>query len=296
MDRGSKDIMDTSHSRNEGYDSEAAEIEIISSSNRKLGYYRTIFISDTHLGTSGAQVDALLDFLKYTRCDKLYLVGDIIDGWRLKRRWHWPQKHNDVIQKLLRKARHGTEVIYIPGNHDEAARQFIGLSFGEISIKDTDIHELADGQKFWIVHGDLFDNVIQHARWLAYLGDFAYAFLLVLNKWLNKLRTFLNLPYWSFSQYLKLRVKSAVSFISAFETAIIRETARRECDGVICGHIHKPELRTIGTILYGNSGDWVESRSALVEHVDGQLEILFWSEHGQMENLTIPSAILAQNQ
>ncbi len=293
--RADTDIMDISHSRNEGYDSEAAETEIISGSNRKLGYYRTIFISDTHLGTSGAQVDALLDFLKYTRCDKLYLVGDIIDGWRLKRRWHWPQKHNDVIQKLLRKARHGTEVIYIPGNHDEAARQFIGLSFGEISIKDTDIHELADGQKFWIVHGDLFDNVIQHARWLAYLGDFAYTFLLVLNKWLNTLRTFLNLPYWSFSQYLKLRVKSAVSFISAFETAMIRETARRECDGVICGHIHKPELRTIGTILYGNSGDWVESRSALVEHVDGQLEILFWSEHGQVENIPIPSAMLAQN-
>lgn len=244
---------------------------------REVKYYRTIFISDTHLGTPGTQHDVLLDFLKHTHSDTLYLVGDIIDGWRLRKKWYWPQKHNDVVQKILRKARNGTKVIYIPGNHDEGARQFVGNMFGEISIKETDIHETATGIKLWVVHGDLFDHVIKYARWLAYLGDFAYSTLLVINKWLNKIRRLLKLPYWSLSQFLKHKVKLAVSFISAFETVMIKETKRRKCHGVVCGHIHKAELKQIDDIIYANSGDWVESLTALVEHKDGSLAVLEWN-------------------
>ncbi len=250
--------------------------------------FRTIWISDTHLGTPGAQAEALLHFLKYTRSETLYLVGDIVDGWQLKKRFYWPQQHNDVVQKLLRKARHGTRVIYIPGNHDEAARHYLGVNFGEIAIKQDDIHETADGKRLWVVHGDLFDNVIQHARWLAYLGDRAYTLLLVLNRFLNKFRNLLNMPYWSLSQYLKHRVKSAVSFISAFETAMLTEARRRDCDGVVCGHIHKPEMREIDGILYANDGDWVESLSALVEHHDGRLELLDWQNAGSTITWQVP--------
>ena len=241
--------------------------------------FRTVWISDTHLGTFGAQTKALLHFLKYTSCDKLYLVGDIVDGWQMKKRLYWPQEHNDVVQKVLRKARQGTKVIYIPGNHDEIARNYVGYSFGEIEIKLDDIHETYNGRKLWVVHGDLFDNVLQHARWLAYIGDSAYTSLLVANKFFNKIRQAFNWPYWSLSQYLKLKVKSAVSFISAFEVAMVKEARRRDCDGVVCGHIHKPEIRMIDGILYLNDGDWVESISALVEHTDGHLEILDWSRH-----------------
>jgi len=247
--------------------------------------FRSIWISDLHLGTPGAQAEALLHFLKHSRSDYLYLVGDIIDGWQLKRRWYWPQAHNDVIQKLLRKARQGTKVIYIPGNHDEAARHYLNLSFGRVKIKNEVIHKTADGRNLWVVHGDLFDNIIQYARWLAYLGDRSYALLLVLNGWMNSVRKLLNLPYWSLSHYLKLKVKSAVSFISAFEMAMVRETKRRGCEGVVCGHIHKAEQRMIQGILYLNDGDWVESLTALVEHHDGQLEILHWPDiMAQMEN------------
>ena len=267
---------------------------------RPSSKYRTIFISDTHLGSAGAQHRALLDFIKYNDCEKLYLVGDIVDGWQLKRKWFWPQPHNDVIQKLLRKARNGTEVIYIPGNHDEFARQFLGLSFGGVIIKNSDIHVTADGTKFWIVHGDFFDNVIQHARWLAYVGDFAYTKLLTLNRWLNLIRRRFNLPYWSFSQYLKLKVKSAVSFISAFESVMIRETKKYKCDGVICGHIHKAEIKMIDGMIYANSGDWVESGSALVEKEDGQLEIIYWNETGlvskhSLAETSAPPTSLASN-
>ena len=250
--------------------------------------YRTIWISDTHLGTPGARATALLHFLKYTRSETLYLVGDIVDGWQLKKRFYWPQEHNDVIQKLLRKARHGTRVIYIPGNHDEAARHYLGFNFGEIAIKEDDIHETIDGRRLWVVHGDLFDGVIQHARWLAYLGDRAYTLLLKLNGLVNSIRTLLNLPYWSLSQYLKHRVKSAVSFISAFETAMLTETRRRGCDGVVCGHIHKPEMREVEGLLYANDGDWVESLSALVEHQDGTLELLDWQNADKTISWHVP--------
>lgn len=250
--------------------------------------FRTIWISDIHLGTHGAQVDAVLHFLKNTQCDTLFLVGDIIDGWQLKKRFYWPQKHNDVIQKILRKARHGTKVIYIPGNHDEGARQFIDYRFGEIEIHLDYIYKTKNGDQLWIVHGDLFDNVIQHARWLAYIGDYAYVALLKCNHMINVFRRFFNRPYWSFSQYLKLKVKSAVSFISAFETAMVTEARRRDCNGVVCGHIHKAEMREIDGIKYYNDGDWVESVTALVEHHDGEMEIIHWSSIMEQTDLTQP--------
>jgi UDP-2,3-diacylglucosamine pyrophosphatase LpxH len=240
--------------------------------------YRSVFISDIHLGTPGCQAEALLDFLRHTRCDALYLVGDIIDGWQLKRRWHWPQAHNDVVQKLLRKARKGTQVIFVPGNHDEFARRYVGMHFGGVEVKRECVHRTADGKNYWVTHGDLFDGVVQHARWLALVGDELYEFALKLNRWLNSARAHLGLPYWSLSRYLKLKVKRAVSFINHFELALVKEARKRGADGVICGHIHHAELREVDGIMYANDGDWVESLTALVEHVDGRLEVVDWSE------------------
>ena len=247
--------------------------------------YRTIWISDIHLGSKGSQSEHLLEFLKYNDSEYLYLVGNIIDGWRLTKKWYWPQSHNDVIQKILRKARKGTKVFYIPGNHDEGSRSFIGLTFGDIKIGNQAFHLTAKEKKLWVVHGDMFDHVIQHARWLAYIGDSAYTFLLWINKWFNDLRRFFNLPYWSLSQYLKLKVKKAVSFINAFETLMVKEAHRRGCDGVVCGHIHKSELKEINNLIYANDGDWVESLTALVEHKDGELEIVNWVDLGHEYNL-----------
>ncbi|WP_308418705.1 MULTISPECIES: UDP-2,3-diacylglucosamine diphosphatase [Leeia] len=242
--------------------------------------FRSIFISDIHLGTAGCQADYLLDFLKHTESDYLFLVGDIVDGWALRRQWFWKQSHNDVVQKLLRKARKGTQVTFIPGNHDEAIRQFIGLSFGDIHIADEVVHTLADGRRMLVLHGDLFDGVIQCAKWLAFVGDRAYEFTLKLNRWLNLLRARLGLGYWSLSQYLKHKVKKAVNFVSQFEEAVAAEARRRGLDGVVCGHIHKAELRDINGVLYANDGDWVESLTALVELENGELRILSWQTPG----------------
>jgi UDP-2,3-diacylglucosamine pyrophosphatase LpxH len=236
--------------------------------------FRTVWISDLHLGTPGCQAAALLDFLRRVECDTLYLVGDIIDGWQLRRQWYWPQAHNDVVQKLLRKARKGTRVVFVPGNHDEFARKYLGHTFGGIEVLEDAMHLTADGRRLWITHGDHFDGVIQCAKWLAYLGDHAYETTLKLNSWLNRARARLGLPYWSLSKYLKLRVKRAVNYVSDFETAVAREARRRGADGVVCGHIHHAEMRTIDGVLYCNDGDWVESLTALVEADDGTLAIL----------------------
>jgi UDP-2,3-diacylglucosamine pyrophosphatase LpxH len=238
--------------------------------------FRAIFISDIHLGTPGCQAGRLLDFLRHTESDELYLVGDIIDGWQLRRRWFWHQDHNDVVQKVLRKARKGTRVTYIAGNHDEAARQFIGLSFGGIDIVDEAIHQTRDGRILLVTHGDLFDAVVQGARWLAHLGDAAYILALQLNRWSNHVRARLGLPYWSLSQFLKHRVKNAVAYIANFEEALAQEARRRGFAGVVCGHIHKAEIRDVGGILYCNDGDWVESLTALVETEQGELRIIDW--------------------
>ena len=239
-------------------------------------HYRTLWISDLHLGTPGCQAKALLDFLKQNECETLFLVGDIIDGWQLRRQWYWPQSHNDVIQKLLRKARKGTRVIFIPGNHDEFARKYLGNNFGGIEVAEEWVHVTADGRKLWVVHGELFDGVIQCAKWLAYVGDSLYEITLRLNRHLNSIRARVGLPYWSLSKFLKLKVKRAVSYVSDFEAAVAREAKRRDVQGVVCGHIHHAEMRRIDGILYANDGDWVESATALAEHADGTLEILHW--------------------
>ncbi|WP_184303585.1 UDP-2,3-diacylglucosamine diphosphatase [Paucibacter oligotrophus] len=239
--------------------------------------YRTVWISDLHLGTPGCQAEALLDFLREVECEQLFLVGDIIDGWQLRRSWYWPQAHNDVVQKLLRKARKGCRVFFVPGNHDEFARKYLNHNFGGIEVVKEWVHETADGRKLWITHGDLFDGVIQCAKWLAHLGDTAYEITLKLNRYLNHLRAKFGLPYWSLSKYLKLKVKRAVSYVSDFEVAVAREARKRGVQGVVCGHIHHAEMRDIDGILYCNDGDWVESLTALVEHADGTLEILDWS-------------------
>ncbi len=237
---------------------------------------RSIFISDVHLGTPGCQAGALLDFLRHADSRYLYLVGDIIDGWQLKRRWYWHQTHNDVIQKVLRKARKGTRVIYVAGNHDEVARNFPGVAFGGITIVAEAEHMTADGRRLLITHGDLFDAVVQGAKWLAHLGDWLYMMTLRVTRWLNHARASLGLPYWSLAQFLKHKVKNAVSYIGEFETALAAEARRRGFDGVVCGHIHKAEIRDIGGILYCNDGDWVESLTALVELESGELKLVNW--------------------
>ncbi len=240
--------------------------------------FRAIFVSDTHLGTPGCRADALLDFLRRTESDHLFLVGDIVDGWQLKRRWYWHQRHNDVVQKLLRKARKGTQVVYVPGNHDEAARHYIGVDFGGIAIRDEAMHVTRDGRRLLVTHGDRFDGVVTCAKWLALLGDRLYTAALKLNQHFNAARARLGLPYWSLSQFLKLRVKNAVRYIGAFEEALAHEARARGFDGVVCGHIHHAEVRDIGGVLYCNAGDWVESLTALVESHDGTLSVLRWQE------------------
>ena len=243
--------------------------------------YRTVFISDLHLGTPGCQAVALLDFLKAYPSDTLYLVGDIVDGWQLRRKWYWPQAHNDVVQKLLKRARKGCRVVFIPGNHGEFARQFIGHRFGDIEVMKEAVHTTADGRQLWIIHGDYFDAVVQCARWLAIVGDNLYEFTLKLNRYLNGWRARLGLPYWSLSAYLKQKVKSALNYVTDFEVAVANEARRRGHQGVVCGHIHRAEMRDIDGVLYCNDGDWVESRTALVEHFDGTLELVHWAEATQ---------------
>jgi UDP-2,3-diacylglucosamine pyrophosphatase LpxH len=242
--------------------------------------YRAIFISDLHLGTAGCQAKTLLNFLKDNDSEYLYLVGDIVDGWQLRGKWYWPQAHNDVVQKLLRKSRKGCKVIYVPGNHDEFARHFTRHHFGGIEVLDEAVHPLLDGRKMWVTHGDYFDAVVQHAKWLAYLGDHMYEFTLKLNRYLNQLRARMGLNYWSLSAYLKNKVKSALSYITQFEGAEAHEAAKRGLHAVVCGHIHRAEIRDINGITYCNDGDWVESCSALVEHFDGRLQLVFADVHG----------------
>ncbi len=248
-------------------------------------HYRTIWISDVHLGTRGCKADLLLDFLKNTESESLYLVGDIVDGWRLRRGWYWPQAHNDVVQKLLRKARKGTRVVFVPGNHDEFARDYAGHLFGDVLCVREAEHETADGKRLLVLHGDAFDGVVCHARWLAVLGDHAYTLALALNHVFNLARRRLGYPYWSLSSYLKHKVKNAVQFIGRFEQAMADHARQRGFDGVVCGHIHHAETREVGGILYCNDGDWVESCTALAEHRDGRLEIIRWAELRQFSFL-----------
>jgi UDP-2,3-diacylglucosamine pyrophosphatase LpxH len=243
---------------------------------------RTLFLSDVHLGTKGCQAETLLDFLRCYDADTIYLVGDIVDGWQLKSGWFWPQAHNDVVQKLLRKARKGARLVYIPGNHDEFLRDYYGTHLGGIEVVEDAVHISADGKHYLVIHGDLFDVVIRHARWLALLGDKAYDFAIWLNTHFNAIRRALGLTYWSLSQWAKLKVKNAVNFIGAFEQALAGEARRRGADGVICGHIHHAVMRKDADFSYINCGDWIESCTAVVEHLDGGFEIVKWAIRGQL--------------
>ncbi len=244
----------------------------------KIFNYRSIWISDFHLGTRGCQSELLLEFIKHTQSEKLYLVGDIIDGWALKNTWYWPQSHNDVVQKILRKARHGTEVFYISGNHDEVMRGFVPVNFGGVSILNQIIHETVDKKKYLVVHGDQFDGIIQCAKWLAMLGSITYDFLIYFNRYINFFRKKLGYEYWSLSNYLKFTVKNAVKFVSEYEKLVCNYAKQFKVEGIICGHIHHANMQIMNGIHYINDGDWVESCTALVEHFDGKLELINWTE------------------
>jgi UDP-2,3-diacylglucosamine pyrophosphatase LpxH len=240
--------------------------------------YRTLFISDIHLGTRASQAEMLLDFLKHHEAETIYLVGDVVDFWRIRRGAVWLQSHNDVLQKLLRKVRKGTRIIYIPGNHDEGIRDYCGQRFGGIEIERNAIFETAAGKKYLVIHGDEFDVVVRYAKWLAFLGDRGYAFALWLNWPLNLIRRRFGLGYWSLSGYLKHRVKSAVNFIGDFEANLAAEAGRQHVQGVICGHIHHAAFRQFGDVHYVNTGDWVESCTAVAETEDGTLEMIRWHD------------------
>jgi UDP-2,3-diacylglucosamine pyrophosphatase LpxH len=264
--------------------------------------YRTLFLSDLHLGAKAAQAHLLLDFLRHNDAETIYLVGDIVDGWKLRKGWHWPQAHNDVVQKMLRKARKGTRVIYVPGNHDEFARDYTGLTFGGVEVVEHAVHETADGKKMLVIHGDQFDIVVRNARWLALLGDWAYDAAIATNTVLNRFRRLFGVGYWSFSAWAKLKVKEAVNFIGDFEETLAAEARRRGVDGVVCGHIHHATIKIIDGVRYVNTGDFVESCTAVAEHEDGTFEILHWlttaaerdaREASQIKALPAPSAAAA---
>jgi len=246
--------------------------------NPDVRHFRTLFISDVHLGSKAAKADFLIDFLRHHEAETVVLVGDIVDGWRLKRNWYWPQAFNDVTQKFLRKARKGTRIIYIPGNHDEFLRDFPGTHFGGVEVADRIIHEAADGRRYLVLHGDEFDVVVRHARVVAYLGDWAYDAAIAINVVFAAVRRRLGLPYWSFSSWAKQQVKTAVNFIGEFQKVVVEEARRADADGVICGHIHHAVITEIDGIRYINSGDWVESCTAIAEHHDGRMELITWQK------------------
>jgi UDP-2,3-diacylglucosamine pyrophosphatase LpxH len=239
---------------------------------------RTVFLSDIHLGTRACQAERLLSFLRCYHSEKIFLVGDIVDFWAMSRSIHWTAAQNTFVQKILKRARHGVEVIFIPGNHDEALRGYVGTSFGDIKIEREAVHTLADGRRFLLIHGDEYDQVTRHHRWVAVLGDIAYNLLVILNVWLSLVRRLLRIPgYWSLAGYAKRQVKSAVNFIFDFEDSVVHAVKQRNLDGVVCGHIHAAAIRDHLGVCYVNCGDWVDSCTAIVEHFDGRLELISWT-------------------
>ena len=255
--------------------------------------YRTLWISDIHLGWRSSQAKALLSFLDTVEADTVYLVGDIIDFWKLRRRWYWPQLHMDVIQKILAMAKSGSKVIYLPGNHDEVLRDFLGLKFGEIEIVDEAIHICADGRRLLVLHGDQFDGVVKYAKWLAYLGDYAYSTAIYCNRIINFIRRKMGFSYWSLSAYLKNTVKKAVAHLSDYRKLLVQAAREKQVDGVICAHVHHPEISMVDGIAYYNDGDWVESCTALVEHFDGKMEVIY---HQTFKKIRLQSSdLLASN-
>lgn len=252
-------------------------------------HFRSIFVSDIHLGTRGSKAALFLDFLKHNDADVIYLVGDILDGWRLKSSFYWPQSHNDIVQKLLRKARAGAKIIYLPGNHDEFVRDYVGITFGGIEVVEKLVHTTAAGKRFLVMHGDQFDVVVRHHRWLAHLGDWAYEAAMFVNIGFNRVRRMFGFPYWSFSAWAKLKVKNAVNFVGDFETTLVAAARRENVDGVICGHIHHAMIREIEGLTYVNTGDFVESCSYVVERDDGGLEVRHWLAIAQQSDASTPA-------
>lgn len=241
--------------------------------------FRTVFISDVHLGFRGCAAEYLLDFLNSIECDQLYLVGDIFDIWEMSKKGiYWPKAHNDVVKRVFDMAANGTRVIYIPGNHDEVLREYAGSTFNNVEIKLKAVHETADGRRFLVLHGDEFDTVVQASRFLAKMGSRMYDWLLQANYYVNAIRRFFGAPYWSLAAHVKHKVKNAVNYIGKFEEAVAYEARRQNMDGLICGHIHHAEIADMDGVLYCNDGDWVESCTSLIEHTDGRLEILHWTE------------------
>jgi UDP-2,3-diacylglucosamine pyrophosphatase LpxH len=238
---------------------------------------RALFISDVHLGSRACKAEQLLDFLRHHEAETIYLVGDIVDGWQLRSAWYWPQSHNDVIQKLLRKARQGARVIYIPGNHDEFLRDYFGTHFGGVVVTEQATHTAADGKRYVVMHGDQFDRSIRRARHFAALGDHGRMLLERATLAVNLVRAALNLPNWSFASWARYKVKEALNYVHAFEQALIAEAVRRRTEGIICGHVHHASIQDFPAARYVNCGDWIESCSAAVEHFDGKLEIVSWN-------------------
>ena len=240
--------------------------------------YRTIFLSDIHLGTKGCQAERLIHFLKNHDCETLYLVGDIVDGWRLKSNFYWPQSHSNVLRRLFTLMKRGTRIVFVIGNHDEFLRKYLTLAVGNLSLVDQAVHETADGRRLLVVHGDQFDVITRYHRWLAGLGDVGYNVLLRLNRYFNAARARFGYGYWSLSAWIKQRVKRAVSYVSDYEEAVAYECRRRGFDGVVCGHIHHAEITRYKGVTYMNCGDWVESSTALIEDDAGRFRILDWSK------------------
>jgi UDP-2,3-diacylglucosamine pyrophosphatase LpxH len=250
--------------------------------------FRSIWISDVHLGYKGCRADELLKFLHASESEYLYLVGDIVDIWYMKKGLFWPQEHNNVIRTILGKAKKGTKVIYIPGNHDEILRDYDGLRFGNVEIRQEAIHTAENGRRYLVMHGDKFDSVVTCSRLTAVIGDYAYEGLLHTNRVVNFIRRKMGFPYWSLAAYLKTRVKNAVKYISSFEHAVSLEAKKRNVDGLICGHIHRAELTRLNGVQYCNTGDWVENCTALAERHDGELELIHWAnflsqQHAQLK-------------
>jgi UDP-2,3-diacylglucosamine pyrophosphatase LpxH len=251
---------------------------MVSAGNRQTMRLRSVFVSDVHLGSKGCRADALLEFLKSVEVDYLFLVGDIVDLWAMRKNFYWPQEHNNVVRTVLGKAKGGTRVIFIPGNHDEEFREFCGSVFGNLEIHREYVHRTADGRQLLVMHGDEFDTVVKCSPWLAKLGSTVYDFILSLNTHVNSIRRLFGYPYWSLASYLKHKAKTAVQYIASFEQAVAHAARKRGVDGVVCGHIHRPEISEIAGVQYCNDGDWVESCSALVEDMNGRLALWSWPE------------------
>lgn len=258
----------------------------------QINVYRTIWISDLHLGSTQCQADVLLDFLKYNESDKLYLVGDIVDFWALSKKMYWPTEHNTVIQKVLRKARHGTQVIYVPGNHDDPIRDYDNYVFGDIEVKTSDYHTTVDGKRFLVVHGDEYDTIAQYHQWIAKLGSVGYDLLLEINRIIRATRRLLGVrSNFSLAAFIKFKVKNVVKFISDYEESIVNTLQNEGLDGVICGHIHHAEIKQINEFLYVNTGDFVESCTAIVENRDGSLQLINWHEEAKQHSIVAANSI-----